>query len=112
MKNTKIYYYQFEGDGYIPTMLDSPLSLEGVGYEPTRYIEEVSKTATYFQCPAWQHRAVREFVIRAVRDITLEIDTINGVINTPNVRPDQFYKYVHQHKNWTDFQTMQIPIPM
>lgn len=112
MKNTKIYYYQFEGDGYIPSMLDSPLSLDGVGFEPTRYIEEVKGNTTYYECPAWQHKAVREFVIRSVRDITLEIDTKNGIINAPNVRPDQFHKYVHQVRSLEVSSTLQLPIPM
>lgn len=112
MRNTKIFYYQFEGDGYIPTLMGSPISLDGVGFEPTRYIEEVDKNATYYECPAWQHKAVREFVIRSVRDMTLEIDTVNGVINSPNMRPDQFNKYIHQHRNFTDFNTIQLPIPM
>jgi hypothetical protein len=90
--------------------MGSPISLDGVGFEPTRYIEEVDKNATYYECPAWQHKAVREFVIRSVRDITLEIDTVNGVINSPNMRPDQFHKYIHQHRNFTDFNTIQLPI--
>jgi hypothetical protein len=110
MKKIKIYYQQFEGDGYIPDMKNSPLPLDGVGIEPKRQIQEIPNTKTYYECPAFQHKASREFIVYAARDIRLEIDRVNRFVNS-SLREDQFHKYV-QGQNRSNLETYQLPIPM
>lgn len=103
----KIYYYQFEGDAG-PSALQSPLDIDGVGIEPTRYYNEVSSNLPYRKCPAWAHKAKREFTIYAPRDLTLEIDFDNQSISSPNTNLQQ---YVEPIQNWEVTGTFQLHIP-
>lgn len=105
---TKIYYYQFEGNAG-PQSLQSPLNVDGVGLEPTRLVDQFDpKQIMYHKCPAWSHKAKREFTVYAPRDITLDIDYENGRIDSPNT---PISTYVEPIRNWQNTGTFQLHIP-
>lgn len=103
-----IYYYQFEGGAY--DALKSSLEIDGVGFEPTRHIDEKTNVLKYYKCPAWSHLTKREFTVYAPRDLTLEFDYVNQSINSPNL-VGLFDRFVLPIKDWHIHPTMQLFIP-
>ena len=103
----KVYYYQFEGDAG-PAALQSPLDVDGVGIEPTRYYSQVDSFLPYHKCPAWAHKAKREFTIYSPRDITLDVNFEDQSISSPNT---DIRRYVEPIKNWEVTGTFQLHIP-
>lgn len=111
--SSKIFYYQYEGARDPITMLDSPLDIEGVGLEPRKEIDNHSpKDTPFYDCPAWSHRAKREFVIYAPRDITLYVNNETGELQAPNISQEDFERWVNVQDAQLPITTIQIPVPM
>ena len=100
----KIYYYPFEGNAG-PDALDSPLNVDGVGIEPERFYSHQSSSLPYHKCPAWAHKAKREFTAFSPRDVTLNIDFDNETINSPNTN---IREYLEPIQNWQKTGTFQL----
>jgi len=110
MSNIKINYHQLVGPD-----VDSPFSLDGVGFEPELMLNNVSKESVYWRCPAWKHKASRTFILRSPVDLTLTVDLENKTLNSPNVTQWQFDKYCNPTflNNWCSEEkvTIQLTIP-
>lgn len=105
---TKIYYYQFEGNAG-PQALQSPLNVDGIGIEPTRFYDQFDpKEIMYHKCPAWSHKSKREFTVYAPRDITLLIDYQFERVDSTNT---PISTYVEPIQNWQNTGTFQLHIP-
>ncbi len=100
----KIYYYPFEGNAG-PDALDSPLNVDGVGIEPERFYSHQSSSLPYHKCPAWAHKAKREFTAFSPRDVTLNIDFDNETIDSPNTN---IREYLEPIQNWQKTGTFQL----
>jgi len=100
----KVYYYQFEGNAG-PDALQSPLNVDGVGIEPQRYYSRGSSILPYHKCPAWAHKAKREFTAFAPRDVTLDINFDEESINSSNT---DLHRYLEPIQGWQTTGTFQL----
>jgi len=73
--------------------LESPFSLDGIGFEPELLYNSVSKDAVYQKCPAWKHKASRTFLIKSPVDIDLYVDVQNQRLSSLKLNQWQFDKY-------------------
>lgn len=110
MSLIKINYHQLVG-----SEIDTPFSEDEFGFEPEMVLNTVSKKSVYWQCPAWNHKASRRFLIKSPVDITLTVDLENEVLNSPNLTQWQFDNYCSPTflNNWCSEEkvTIQLTIP-
>lgn len=117
MKTVQIFYYQT--DGYNPSYaerISSPLSIEGVGFEPVSSFVESDKSSIYYNCPAWSHKAKRTFIIKSPVDLNIEINKKEKSIFVNNITQDKFDRWFKNifFDNWCQDKkiTIQITIPL
>ena len=110
MSLIKVNYHQLIG-----SELDTPFSLEGVGFEPELLLNTVSRDSVYYNCPAWKHKASRTFLIKSPVDIVLTVDMENQTLNSPNLTQWQFDEYCNPTflNNWCSEEkvTIQLTVP-
>ena len=110
MSNIKINYHQIIGEN-----IDSPFSLDGVGFEPELVFNFTSKESVYWKCPAWRHKSTRTFLVKSPVDLHLIVDLKNKVINSSNLNQWQFDQYFNGTfvDNWCSEEkvTIQLNIP-
>ena len=107
-----INYYQYEGAENVTDILDSPLSIDGVGIEPVKTLDQMPKTTPYLDCPAFTHKASREWIIYAPKDITLEIDNENNMIRCSQLSKEELFRTVQVQNKKAPITTMQVCMPM
>ena len=107
-----IFYHQYSGASDILECWDSPLSVDGVGIEPTRSIDDYKPNSVpHYMCPAWRHKQQREFIVYAPRDLTIEA-TEEG-IRCPNIdTPELMQRLVKIEDFYPPVRTLQIACPM
>lgn len=100
----KIKYFQYHN----PSM---PVHLEQVDIDPTRVYDEVDTAYTiYGKCPAWSHKALREFTVYAPKDIKIEIDVKQQSLRS-TFTEEEFHMLMTPPPNWEVRQTIQLHIP-
>jgi len=119
MSIIKIYYHQAENTQqtdyeYFST---SPISLDGVGFEPITTFETAYNKSIYYTCPAWSHKAKRTFIIRSPVDLNISIDVENQSIWVKGISQEQFDDWffpTFANDGWClkEKVTLQISIPM
>jgi len=107
-----INYYQYEGAENVTDILDSPLSIDGVGIEPERTLDKMPKTTPYLDCPAFTHKASREWIVYAPKDITLEIDNDNSQIICKQLNAQDLNRTVQVQNKRAPITTLQCCMPM
>ena len=107
-----IFYHQYAGANDILECWDSALSVDGVGIEPTRSLDDYKPNSVpHYMCPAWRHKQKREFIVYAPKDITIEA-TEEG-IRCPNIdNPDLMQRLVKIEDWQPPVRTLQIACPM
>jgi hypothetical protein len=93
MSNHLIEYTQYQGWSTEDSILYSPLSLDGVGYDLVSEYSEASKDAIYYPCPAWKHKSNRIYTVRSPIDLTFSVNVPRQYISTPNLVQEQFNAY-------------------
>lgn len=103
-----IFYHQYAGTGEFTQILNSPLSVDGVGIEPVRSIDNYKPNSVpHYACPAWRHKQEREFIVYAPKDITVEQ---NGYqFKCPTIDDDELANWLIHIE---DPKTIQIACPM
>ena len=110
MANIEIYWHQYDSNNY----LTSSLSLDDLGFPPESIFKNANKESLYYECPAWNHKAKRTFVLRSPIDIELHIDYPN--VTSPNLKQEQFSEWIlssFKNENWysDNLSTLQFQIP-
>jgi hypothetical protein len=108
----EIFYYQYDGGQDILNCWDSPLSLDGIGIEPKKVIDEYegNKFVPYMQCPAWTHKNSREFIMYNPKDLTIVINK-EGYITVKELNDQQIQKYLKVEDLEPPIKTLQISVP-
>ena len=108
----EIFYYQYDGGQDILNCWDSPLSLDGIGIEPKKVIDEYEgkKFVPYTQCPAWSHKNSREFIMYNPKDLTIVINK-EGYITVKELSDQQIQKYLKVEDLEPPIKTLQISVP-
>ena len=107
-----INYYQYEGAENVTDILDSPLSIDGVGIEPKKTLDTMPKTTPYLDCPAFTHKTSREWIVYAPKDITLEIDNDNSQIICKQLNAQELNRTVQVQNKRAPITTLQVCMPM
>lgn len=107
-----IFYHQYAGANDILECWDSALSVDGVGFEPTRSIDDYKPNSVpHYMCPAWRHKQKREFIVYAPKDITIE--TNDQGIHCPNIDNQDLVQRLVKIEDWQPpVRTLQIACPM
>jgi len=118
MSMIQIYYHQNENNGRIDyeSCLTSPISLDGIGFEPITSFESGDNKSIYYSCPAWSHKAKRTFIIRSPIDLNISVDVENQSIWVNNISQEKFNEWfflTFLNKGWCTKEkvTLQIGIP-
>ncbi len=110
MSLIKINYHQYVGDDY-----QSPFDVDGIGFEPELVVNNTPRSAVYYDCPAWKHKASRTFLIRSPVDIDFVVDTETNNISSPNLNQRQFDIFLGPtfNVNWCtpEKTTVQLTVP-
>lgn len=119
-KTVTIYYHQYDNNRRVREsdfMLESCLSIDGVGYEPESLFSLSDGDETYYNCPVWRHREQRVFAIRSPLDMRFRINPVRKLLSSPNLSDDQMQDYVSlgalQDPNWCTEKrtTLQLAVP-
>jgi hypothetical protein len=110
MSLIEVYYHQGEQGNIV----NSPIQREELGFDIDTVFKNSSTELTYHQCPAWNHKSKRTFIVRSPIDISLSISS-DGRIGS-NLEEHKFDRWVgptFRQPNWhTDnHTTFQLTIP-
>lgn len=109
MSRIKIYYHQFCGG---KNLLDpnSPLHIDGVGFEPTLYYDEFDISEPYAECPVWNHKVKKIYTLRSPIDAEIKI-LKNGKVSVENLgrTPDGIHDMMSVKIDSS--HTLQLDIP-
>lgn len=96
----KIYYYPTEsGFGTDDELLEpekSILSDDRFSFPIESVISNADKRTSYYECPAWSHKAKRTFIVRSPIDIRFDFDfskfkeTGEVFVNSPHISGDTY----------------------
>jgi len=115
MKTHKIYYHEYSGDG-VANLLESPFTVEGVGYGLVSEYSVSPKDAIYSVCPAWKHRSNRNFMVRSPVDIDFSVNREEKYLISNSLTQLQFDRWfgpTFDDPNWCSHEktTIQSTIP-
>ena len=110
MSLLKINYHQ-----YCNVNINSPFSIDGVGFEPELILNTYPKNLVYSECPSWKHKASRTFLIRSPVNIGLFVDVENENIssNLDEWHFDQYISKTFEQEEWStsERKTIQLSVP-
>lgn len=86
---------------------NSPFDLDNVGFEPTPYFQDFSDEKTYYECPAWKHKALRTYNIYSPVDLDFELCG-NDNIASRKLPQELLIKYLAPKSNES---TIQLELP-
>lgn len=92
MKKNLIEYIQYHGEGP-SAILNSPFSLDNVGFDLESEYSQSPSNAVYSVCPAWKHKSNRIYTVRSPVDLHIYIDTKQKYIKCPNISQEEFNAY-------------------